>query len=119
MIMTLAPSAAHATECMQANAGEQIAEGNLARGEFEDAVGRPEEAFILALPEPACLTGSDEMDAVEEAETIHLYSSDDAITRNLKQFVGKDVLVRGTPFGAHTAHHHAPIVMDVSEIDEN
>ena len=23
---------------------------------------------------------------------------------------------RGTPFGAHTAHHHAPIVMDIGEI---
>ena len=29
----------------------------------------------------------------------------------------EDVQVRGTPMGAHTAHHHAPIVMDVSEID--
>jgi hypothetical protein len=31
--------------------------------------------------------------------------------------LGKDVMVRGRPFGAHTAHHHAPIVMEISEID--
>jgi hypothetical protein len=31
--------------------------------------------------------------------------------------VGQDVHVRGTPFSAHTAHHHAPIVMEISQID--
>jgi len=33
------------------------------------------------------------------------------------KLTGKSVLVRGKPFPAHTAHHHAPIVMDVAEID--
>ena len=32
---------------------------------------------------------------------------------------GKTVLVRGKPFGAATVHHHAPIVMDISEIDSH
>jgi hypothetical protein len=27
------------------------------------------------------------------------------------------VRVRGAPFGQHTAHHHAPIVMNVSGIE--
>jgi hypothetical protein len=30
--------------------------------------------------------------------------------------VGRRVAVRGSPFTAHTSHHHAPIVMQVSEI---
>ena len=56
------------------------------------------------------------MDTVESAETIHIYSSDETV---LKQLVGKSVKVKGDPFGAHTAHHHAPIVMEITEIDSN
>lgn len=116
--VALAPLPSAAAQCMQANAPGEIAEGTLSLGKFEDAAGRPEQAFILALPVPTCLSGSDEMDNVEDVETIHIYASDDAVARTIKRFVGKDVQVRGTPFGAHTAHHHAPVVMDISEIDE-
>lgn len=116
--MLLAASAADAAECMRANQAGEIVEGTLSLGEFEDAAGRPEQAYILALPVPTCLTGPDEMDNVEEVETIHLYSLDEALLASLKRLVGKTVHVRGTPFAAHTAHHHAPIVMEISEIDE-
>jgi len=116
-LMTFA-AAADAAACMQANAKGEIAEGRLSLGQFEDAAGRPEQAFILTLPASTCLSGSDEMDDVEDVETIHVYSSDEAVAGAIEHFVGKDVQVRGTPFGAHTAHHHAPIVMDVAEIDE-
>jgi Domain of unknown function (DUF4431) len=54
---------------------------------------------------------------VSSAETIHLYSSDEAVARSLKQLVGKKVKVKGNAFGAITAHHHAPIVMESSEIE--
>jgi hypothetical protein len=85
---------------------------------FEDAAGRPEEAYILTLPTPACLSGSDADSSVDGTTTIHVYSADGAISQQLKGLVGRDVHLRGTPFAAHTAHHHAPIVMEVSEIDE-
>ena len=110
-------SAAHAV-CMTGNQDGEIAKGTLSLGTFEDANEQPEKAFILTLPAPACLIGSDEMDNVPSADTIHIYSSDETVAQSLKQFVGKSVQVRGNPFGAHTAHHHAPIVMDISEIDE-
>lgn len=116
--MGLGAPIAHAATCMQANAEGAIAEGRLSRGQFEDAAGRPETAYILTLPVPTCLSGSDEMDNVEDVETIHVYAFDEALAKSLKKLVGKDVHVRGTPFGAHTAHHHAPIVMRLSEIDE-
>lgn len=103
--------------CMRDNTGGEIAEGRLSVGQFEDAAGRPETAYILTLPVPTCLSGSDEMGNVEAAETIHVFAFDDALLAQLKTFVGRDVQVRGTPFGAHTAHHHAPIVMEISEID--
>jgi hypothetical protein len=94
------------------------AEGTLSIGKFEDAAGRPKQAYILTLPAPTCLSGSEAMDNVANVRTIHVYSFDEATLAGIKRLVGKNVQVRGTLFGAHTAHHHAPIVMDVSEIDE-
>jgi hypothetical protein len=102
---------------MQDNEADQIAEGRLSLGQFEDAAGNPEQAFILTVPVPTCLDSVDPDAAVDSTTTIHVYSMDDSIRASIEQFVGKDVHVRGTPFSAHTAHHHAPIVMDVSEID--
>ena len=113
----LAASTASAAECMQDNEEGQIAEGRLSLGQFEDAAGNPEQAFILTLPVPTCLDGTDPDGAVDGTTTIHIFSLDESTAASIKQFVGKDVHVRGTPFAAHTAHHHAPIVMDVSEID--
>ncbi len=118
LAMTVVASTSHAAQCMQDNEADQIAEGRLSLGTFEDAAGRPEQAFILTLPVPACLASDDPESAVDSTTTIHIFSIDEAIAASIEQFVGKDVHVRGTPFGAHTAHHHALIVMDVSEIDE-
>lgn len=101
---------------MRSNADGAIAEGRLSLGQFEDAAGRPEQAFILTLPAPTCLSGEDDMDNVDDVETIHVFSVD-ALHAGLDEFVGKDVQVRGTPIPAHTAHHHAPIVMSITEID--
>jgi hypothetical protein len=111
-------SVACAADCMRDNEADQIAEGRLSLGDFEDAAGNPERAFILTLPVPACLDSGDAESAVDSTTTIHIFSLDDSIGASIEKFVGKDVHVRGTPFAAHTAHHHAPIVMDVSEIDE-
>jgi len=117
VMMVLAAPAAQAATCMRASEEAAIAEGRLSVGQFEDAAERPEQAYILTLPAPTCLAGSDEMDNVDDVGTIHIFSSDDALHASLEKFVGKDVQVRGTPMGAHTAHHHAPIIMNVSEID--
>jgi len=54
---------------------------------------------------------------VDSTRAIHVYSADDAVRKKMRHLVGKSVLVRGKPFTQHTAHHHAPIVMEVVEID--
>lgn len=92
------------------------AEGRLSTGRFEDAAGRPETAYILALASPVCLDGPDEFDKVEPTRELHLAPESEGMDKTFKRLVGKTVVVRGTPFGAHTAHHHAPIVMMVSTI---
>jgi Domain of unknown function (DUF4431) len=117
LMLIFATGTASAAECMQDNQADQIAEGRLSLGKFEDAAGNPEQAFILTLPVPICLDSDDAESAVQGTATIHIFSMDESIRASIESFVGKDVHVRGTPFSAHTAHHHAPIVMDVSEID--
>ena len=107
-----------AAQCMKANQGAQIAEGLLYRARFIDEGygGRVEVALILRLSRPACLEGSDPYDQVAGSDRIHVFSTNDAVLRKLRANVGKRIRVSGNPFGEHTAHHHAPIVMNVSEI---
>lgn len=105
-----------AQPCMQAG-GEEIAEGRLSVGDFEDAAGRPETAYIVTLPAATCLRGEEETDEIDSAQTIHIFGASDAVHSSIDSFVGKDVQVRGMPFGAMTVHHHAPIVMEITEID--
>ena len=117
LAMTVGASASAAAQCMQDNQPDQIAEGTLSLGQFEDAAGRPEQAYILTLPVPTCLSGGDADSTVESTITIHIYSFDSAVSQTFEGLIGQSIQVRGTPFAAHTAHHHAPIVMDVSWID--
>jgi len=103
--------------CMQAE-HETTAEGWLKSERFKDAANRPESAYILHLDEAACLEGSDASDKVEHARIVHIFSTKKDVNKRIKRFVGKSVSVRGKPFGALTAHHHAPIVMDITSIAE-
>ncbi len=116
MGIILALSSAAAAQCVAAHEPGTTFEGALAQHTFTDAGGRSEKAFILTLSAPVCLSGTEEIDNVRSARTIHIFSSQDATARSLQRFVGGMVLIRGTAFGALTAHHHAPIVLDVSEI---
>ena len=78
-LATLIGASAASGECLQANQDEQMAEGILSLGSFEDANDRPEKAYILTLSTQACLSGGDEMDKVESADTIHIYPSDETV----------------------------------------
>lgn len=99
---------------MRDNEADQIAEGRLSRGIFEDAAGRLEQAFILTLPEPACLASDD---PVGSTVTIHIFSLDEAIAGSIREICWQR---RACAYAFRRPHraHHAPIVMDVSEIDE-
>lgn len=110
--------APQANTCLTANETEQPAEGRLSLGNFKDGAGRKETAFILTVPAPVCLNAEDADERVESSQTIHVFSSDDAVHATLQGYVGKAVLVRGNPMPAMTVHHHAPIIMDITEIDE-
>ena len=80
LAMTVAASASAAAQCMQDNQPDQIAEGTLSLGQFEDAAGGAEQAFILTLPVPTCLSGGEADGAVGSTTTIHVYSFDSAVS---------------------------------------
>lgn len=106
---------AHAA-CLKGGEEGEVAAGSVSIGSARDAAGRPQRPYILTLAAPACLTAPDAEDNVKSTRTVHIYSTDAKIHAAIAGLVGKSVRVRGTPFHAHTSHHHAPIVMDISEI---
>jgi Domain of unknown function (DUF4431) len=61
--------------------------------------------------------GAGQEDNVKPTRKLHVYANDTAMHRKLQAFVGKGVRVTGEVFAAHTAHHHAPIVMDVKRVE--
>jgi len=112
LALTIAPAVA----CMSDQSQQESAEGKLAIATKQDAAGRPERPYILTLAKPACLTAQDPADSVKSTRTIHIFSFDEKVHAQIARLVGKTVRVRGQPFAAHTAHHHAPIVMNITEI---
>jgi len=103
-------------ECLKSNVHDQAAQGQLTVIRAKDAAGRTERPYILQLRANACLDADDPEDAVKRTRTIHVFPADARLEPVFKRLVGKMVAVRGNPFIAHTAHHHAPIVMQVTEI---
>src|SRR5262245_6551606 len=103
--------------CLKADASGQVAEGRLDSVRITiDAYRLKEQAYILRLRSPVCLEGDDEYDKIKRTERIHVFATDETLRRQLRSFVGR-VRVIGSPFGEHTAHHHAPIVLRISRID--
>src|SRR5262245_11460410 len=115
-LFALLQTAQASAACMKPEA-EESAQGRLTVGNFKDAAGRSETAFILRLSASVCLDGGDAEQRVKGTRAIHVYASDGKVQAALWQRVGKVVQVRGNPFARHTAHHHAPIVMEVRAAD--
>lgn len=116
-ILLLGAGSGAAAQCMDANQETEAAAGELARKRFSDAAGRPEEEYILTLPVPICIRGEDDLDNVDGANSVHLVPDGGSVASKLRELLGQSVIVRGKPFGAITVHHHAPIVMSVTEAE--
>jgi hypothetical protein len=114
-LVPLASSAA--AECLKSKIQGQSAQGQLAIGRARDAAGRPETPYILRLDSNACLDADNRDGAVRRARTIHMLPADENMRRTFRFLAGKRVVVRGSPSIAYTAHHHARIVMHVTEIN--
>ena len=82
----------------------------------------PEPTYILTLAEPICANGDEFVDPRDKFDQVQIFpeSSDKAapaLSRDLRRWIGKRVVVEGaSPFGAHTGHHHAPLMLPITRI---
>lgn len=83
---------------------------------------RREPAYILRLGRPICVSGDDFIDAKQKIDRVQVFpeftdQADHALWQELGRLVGKFVVVEGRePFGAHTGHHHAPLLLPITKI---
>ena len=80
-----------------------------------------EAAYILTLDAPACAVGDEFLNASESFDRIQLLPDEagpaPTLSRTLRRLIGKRVSVQGaSAFGAHTGHHHAPLLVSVKNI---
>ena len=97
---------------------KETAVGKLSIGRAQDAAGRPERPYILT-PSDSRVPHGRRSGGQCQKDQHHsdLFNPGHGLQSNCPRFVGKSISVRGRPFPAHTAHHHAPIVMDISAIE--
>lgn len=82
----------------------------------------PEPTYILKLDDPICATGDEFVDPNNTIDRIQIYPEYSAtenrqLSRDLRRLVGRQVQVEGkSPFGAHTGHHHAPLLLPITKI---
>jgi hypothetical protein len=125
LVFTAALSLPAAAACIDlAQHPEISASGDLTRPMFagppnyEDVRkgDAPEPSYILTLDSPFCVTGDESLDDGETVDRIQLLD-DKGI---LRKMIGHSIEVKGAdPFGAHTGHHHAPLLMDVVSVSLN
>lgn len=83
----------------------------------------PEPTYILKLDNTVCAMGDEFVDPNNAIDRIQIYpefstAENRELSNNLRRLVGKRVRVEGTsPFGAHTGHHHAPLLLPITRIE--
>ncbi|MDI1265721.1 MAG: DUF4431 domain-containing protein [bacterium] len=82
----------------------------------------PEPAYIVKLDSPICITGDDFVDSNTKIDNVQVYPEDQGAGngqafRDLRRLVGQRVQVEGkSAFGAHTAHHKAPLMLPITRV---
>jgi hypothetical protein len=112
-------------DCLRVDGGPNMLEGWLTRRTFAGPPNyqdvrhgdAPEPSYILVLPHDICISDGGQLaDPGQLFRTVQLYANDARTRRALRAAIGRNVQVRGEPFAAHTGHHHAPLVMEVSRL---
>lgn len=122
VLAALLATAAPTSGCMDVRSGDApvVLEGRLTRATFTmEGIGdgRPEREYVLILARPICVDdGGDFADPHRRFSQVQLFSSNDRLRSGLRAGVGHRIRIRGSGFAAQTAHHHTPLVVDVSAI---
>ena len=76
-----------------------------------------ETAYILVLDGPVCLNEDVGMGAPRTPfRRVHVFTGRDALRPRLYAAVGHRIEISGRAFGAHTAHHREPLVVDIDSL---
>jgi len=82
---------------------------------------RAETYFLLNLDSPICLdmdkSGPDLRPSQKNVRTVQLILEEGTYER-FKPLLGKEVVARGSLFAAHTGHHHTPVLLTVSNLEQ-
>lgn len=79
-----------------------------------------EPAWLLLLDKPICVEdGGQFADPSHHFDNVHVYSADRRVQARFEALNGKRVTLKGSGFPAHTGHHHAPLVVEVSAIAQD
>jgi hypothetical protein len=79
----------------------------------------PEPTYLPKLDAPICATGDDFLNRLDK---IQVYPADSGVAGrflsiDLRRLAGKRVVVEGnSAFGAHTGHHHAPLLLPITNV---
>ena len=77
----------------------------------------PEPTYILVLKRNICIEdGGQFADPTQMFNSVQVYTTHDSLWPKFKKLKGKQVTVSGSGFAAHTGHHHAPLVLEVTSI---
>ena len=83
---------------------------------------KPEPAYILQLRKPICVSGDEFIEPSKPIDRIQIFPAHEdrkklVSWKMLRTSIGKSVAVEGSePFGAHTGHHHAPLLLPITRI---
>jgi hypothetical protein len=81
---------------------------------------KPEVVWLLVLVQPICMekdgTDPDLNPAQKGIRKIQLVFGDATSYETQKELLGKKVVAKGTLFGAHTGHHHTPVLLTVNTL---
>jgi hypothetical protein len=79
----------------------------------------PEVVWILHLDKSICVKarpGNDFDVAVSQLQDLQLALGNINYYQHAKELLSRKVIVTGVLFGAHTGHHHTPVLLDVENI---
>jgi hypothetical protein len=81
---------------------------------------RAETSWLIELHSPVCVfedkTDPDLNPPQDRVSEMQLVLTPEEY-QSYKEMVGKEVIAKGTLFGAHTGHHHTPVLMTTKSIE--
>ncbi len=87
--------------------------------EYINKGDEPETGFYLILESPVCVKGDDSSPFHYPQNEVNLVQLilDKKGYEKFRHFLNKKIKVRGTLFGSHTGHHHAPLIISSVEFE--